>query len=135
MNPHPSSTVAGSPRCTAAIYTKARQLIERCNYRDAAVMFRLMLYVAPSDERGWLGLALCHERQAQTLVARELYMLGAKATKSAKCHIACARLLLEEGRHDQAIEQFDEAIRLATDHGDGDVAAIAVKERDLCHVN
>ncbi len=124
-----------SPQRVSAIYTKGKQLLECSKHRDAAVVFRLMVYVAPADERGWLGLGLCHEGLNQELVARELYSLGASATSSAKCFLACARLLARSDQSDLAQEQFEKAIHFATEREEWDIVSLATKEKELCYGN
>jgi tetratricopeptide (TPR) repeat protein len=134
-----NTTVDASATCSAqqitAVYVKGKLLLERNKYRDAVVMFRLMAYLAPRDERAWLGLGLCHEGQGQMLVARELYLIGGAAANSAKCHLACARLLAKQGARDQALLQFERAIALAEEGGDDTLLGLATKERALCHGN
>lgn len=137
MNVNPTADTAAkcTPQQISAIYVKGKRLLDSERYHDAAVAFRLMVYVAPNDERAWLGLGLCHEKQGQALIARELYALGGTAANSAKCLIACARLIAKQGDKEAAGVYFERAGALAEARGDETLVALAAKEREICHAS
>jgi Tfp pilus assembly protein PilF len=135
MNATTETAAQCTPQQITAIYVKGKRLLDNEKHHDAAVMFRLMVYVAPSDERAWLGLGLCHEKQGQALIARELYVLGATAAQSARCFLACARLITKQGDHHAASVYFERAIASAHARGDETLVALATRERDICHAN
>jgi tetratricopeptide (TPR) repeat protein len=104
-----------------AIYAAAHWLLTRDQVADAAKLFRVLLKVAPEDERAWLGLGQCHERIAQPFVALELYGAGIvvardSRSRSVRCWLARARVLYELG-HDpeNALDCADDAATRAED--------------------
>lgn len=135
MNATADTATKCTPQQILAIYVKGKRLLDSDKHHDAAVMFRLMVYVAPNDERAWLGLGLCHEKQGQALIARELYALGGTAANSAKCLIACARLIAKQGDKEAAGVYFERAVALAEARGDEALVTLAAKEKDMCHAS
>ena len=120
-------SIESTPARIAAVYSCARKLLSESNYSDAAVLFRLMLHLAPTDERSWLGLGVCHEKLGQLNIARELYAMGTVATESPRCHIACARVLRQQELPELASEQYARAIDLAGPD-DSDLLEMASQE-------
>jgi len=92
-----------------ALYATGTWLLDQDRARDAVFVFRAMLVGAPSDERGWIGLAATHEALGQPDVALELYDVGALAAKSARCLVGRARLLRAHDRNDEAAEAIENA--------------------------
>ena len=79
-------------RHTEALYALAYDKLSEQNHRDAACLLRLMLHLAPNDERGWLGLGLCHEREGQLEMASQLYASGVLANRaSGRCATSTPR--------------------------------------------
>ena len=103
--------VAAPSRAIEAIYAIGHALLERQRAAEAVSVFRVMLRLAPTDERAWLGLASCHEEMDDPTVAAELYGAGYAAAQppSASCLSALARLM----------------------HISGDVAMVAECEAEL----
>ena len=124
--------IESTPARVAAVYSCARKLLSASSYSDAAVLFRLMLHLAPTDERSWLGLGVCHEKLGQLNIARELYAMGTVATESPRCHIACARVLRQQELTELASEQYSCAIELAG-QDDPDLLQMARQEIAVCH--
>jgi len=96
---------------------------------DAADVFRVLLLVSPEDERGWLALGECHERNDQPRLALELYSAGSVvAAPSARCQVARARILRAFGRDDEAEQAARLALELAEAAADSPLAAMALAE-------
>lgn len=111
-----------------ALYALGHWLLEQGNYRDAASILRTMVQVAPTDERGWLALGVCHEQADQLEVAVEMYGAGsALCAGSARCALARARALRAIGEYDLSTESYDAAAEAATD--DEDLLLIIESER------
>jgi tetratricopeptide (TPR) repeat protein len=116
-----------------AIYATGHWLLENGRIADAARMFRTVVHAAPRDERGWLGLGECHERQGQLRIAAELYGTGGVvAEPPVRCRLARARALAQSGLY-EASEEALEAAKLAADALDDDVliALVAAERRRL----
>jgi hypothetical protein len=119
-------------RAVEAIYAAGHWLLCRERIADAAEVFRVMLKVAPRDERAWLGLGECHERIAQPLIALELYgagtvIAGAPEARSVRCFLARARTLSKVGR--DAEGALDAADAAAEQTGDDELIALVQRER------
>ncbi len=115
-----------------AIYAAGHFLLGRERAAEAAKVFRLLLRVAPRDERGWLGLGECHERAAQLHVAIELYGAGSVVTGQSggspvRCLLARARALSKLGRDVDAA--LAAAHACAKDLEDDDLIALVASER------
>ncbi len=119
------------PRSSAAdaLYATARWLLDGERLEDALYVFRAMLLAAPDDERGWLGLGLCHESLGQHSVAREILQTANVALSSARCRIALARLLRTAGLLDEADRELEAADAIATDSGDVTLVGLVSAER------
>ncbi len=114
-----------------AIYATGHWLLEDGRVADAARVFRAMVHAAPRDERGWLGLGECHERQGQLRIAAELYGTGGTiAEPPVRCRLARARALAESGLY-EAREEALEAARQAAEALDDDalIALVAAEQR------
>jgi hypothetical protein len=125
-------SVSTKARAVEAIYAAGHYLLSQERPRDAAKAFRLMLRVAPQDERGWLGLGQCHEKALQPHVACELYGAGSVVTANAgaasvRCLLARARILKALGRDpDDALQVADE---VAYERDDEELIALVSNER------
>lgn len=107
-------------RGVEALYRTAHHLLTTGDPRRSASLFRTMITVAPEDERGWLGLGVCHEHVDQDELAAEIYKSASIVLKTAaRCELACSRVLHRLGENDDA-ELFRERAR---EHGDADVLA------------
>lgn len=112
-----------------ALYATGHWLLEQGRHADAAVVFRAMALVVADDERAWLGLGECHERNGQPGIASELYRIGTEvAGPAVRCAIARGRVLRQLGREDLAAEAFAAAYDAAIDAGDDAMASIAQHE-------
>ncbi len=78
-----------------------------------------MITVAPGDERGWLGLGICHEQVEQPEVAIEVYRSASFVlARGARCELAAYRLLVEHGGDDESAEFMLEQAR---EHADDEL--------------
>jgi Flp pilus assembly protein TadD len=113
-----------------ALYATGHWLLGQERHADAATVFRAMALSAPSDERAWLALGICHERAGQLLLASELYKLATEvASPAVRCSIARGRALRALGRDDEATDAFEAAVAWATELGDENLARVADEER------
>ncbi len=122
------------PATVEAIYATAHWLLLRERFADAAKVFRVMLRVAPRDERAWLGLGECHERIDQLRVAAELYGAGAviaavDGSVSVRCLLARARVMSRLGRTHDVDSMLDAAERAAAEQQSEALAALVDRER------
>lgn len=115
-------------RATDGLYAAGCSLYEDAKYFEASCIFRAMAAAAPEDERGWLGLGLCHEAIGQRAVACQMYRAGEREAASARCAVARTRALRGLGRDDDADEALDLAEQLAAD-ADEDVTRLVRFER------
>lgn len=126
---------ASRPDSVEAIYATAHWLLTRERFADAAKVFRVMLQVAPRDERAWLGLGECHERVEQPRIAAELYGAGSVIagdgahTLSIRCLLARARMMSKLGRGGEIERTLDTAEQAAAELGDGQLIELVVMER------
>jgi tetratricopeptide (TPR) repeat protein len=112
------------------LYTTGFQLHAQERYRDAAQVFQIMLQAAPTDERGWLALADCHEKLGQRFVALELSSAGAVAAEPApRCMLSRFRLLYDLNRSQEADEAYEAALALAEAGDDDGLTKLIQNER------
>jgi len=111
-----------------ALYATGYWLHSRERHSDAACVFRAMVCVAPKDERGWLGLGLCHEALEQLEVALEIYGTGSAFARAVRCEVARSRVFRAMGDHAGAREALERASEQAS-LGDEDLAALVANER------
>jgi tetratricopeptide (TPR) repeat protein len=114
-----------------ALYATAHWLFSRERHYDASDVFRAMAFFAPGDERAWLGLGTCHEQMRQTSLALQIYGVGSAMARSARCEIARARALRENGQDDAADQALERAGTLADEQDDDEVRALVRQERGL----
>lgn len=116
-------------RTIEALYAVGHRLISEDRPRDAIALFRTMLLVDPRDERGWLGLATCHEMQDELEKALALCELATSTCESpARITLARARIHLRLGARFEAREAYAEAARLACESGDRELAELVARE-------
>lgn len=131
----PQATVAGSaapPPLSAveAFYAAGHWLYTEERFDDAVTVFRAVIRLAPTDERGWLALGACHEALDRHDVALELYEEARRVASAApRCDLARARLLRARGRAGDAREAFAEAARAAGHLDDPELEALIAAER------
>jgi hypothetical protein len=117
-----------------AIYAAAHWLLSRERPADAAKVFRVLLNLAPRDERGWLGLGECHELVDQLLIASELYgagsvIAGGPRSVSVRCLLARARVLSKLGRGEDVAWVLEAAENAAVVQGDDELVSLVTAER------
>jgi hypothetical protein len=122
------------PATVEAIYATAHWLLARERPADAAKVFRVMLQVAPRDERGWLGLGECHERIDQVRIAAELYgagsvIAGGARSVSVRCLLARARMMSRLGRCEEIEWILDTAEQAALEQADDQLIDLVACER------
>lgn len=97
-----------------ALYFVGHWLIEQDRFDDAKHLFRTMVHLVPTDERGWLGLGHCHERMNEVEIAAKLYALVPQAACSSQVRAAVAlgRALRKLQRDAEADEAYARAADL-----------------------
>ena len=112
------ATPEGS-RAIEAIYAIGHTLLEQQRAVEAAKVFRVMLRLVPTDERGWLGLGACHEELDDLDIASELYGTGWTVAQppSARCLSALSRVVRLLGDATTANEYLAESLAVADDQG------------------
>ncbi|MFO0675624.1 MAG: hypothetical protein U0169_03760 [Polyangiaceae bacterium] len=112
-----------------AVYAAGHWLYLREAYDDAACLFRVMIQLAPTEERGWVGLGACHEQLGQPTVALQMYAAASAITDpGVLARIARARLLREMGRTASADDALDDAADVARDRGSESMNRLALRE-------
>jgi tetratricopeptide (TPR) repeat protein len=112
------------------LYSTGFELHAQERYRDAAKVFQVMLVAAPTDERGWLALADCHEKLGQRHIALELFSAGTLAAEPApRCMLSRFRLLYDLDRLQEADDAYDAALELAAAADDEALAKLIQNER------
>jgi tetratricopeptide (TPR) repeat protein len=134
----PSSPAAACPSDSNAygiekLYATGHWLLGEERFEDAAQVFRVMLQLAPTDERAWLGLGECHRRADQPNIALELFAMGSAAAEPApRCFVACARVLKSLGRDAESEVAYERAAELASESSEDDLLQqIQVEIRSL----
>ena len=114
------------------LYTTGFELHAQERYRDAAQVFQIMLQAAPTDERGWMALADCHEKLGQRYIALELFSAGTIAAEPApRCMLSRFRILYDLNRSQEADEAYDTALELAAAADDDDLTKLIQNERRM----
>src|SRR5260221_6034717 len=112
------------------LYTTGFELHAQERYRDAAQVFQIMLQAAPTDERGWMALADCHEKLGQRYIALELFSAGTIAAEPApRCMLSRFRILYDLNRSQEADEAYDAALELAAPADDDELTNLIQNER------
>ena len=94
------------------LYASAHAALEEGEDDRARQLFCLMLVCEPRDERGWVGLGVCHERAGDDHLARTaaIYTIGLRLVgESAWLGLGRARTLNKMGRYYEALVAFDAA--------------------------
>lgn len=138
MSPSESSQVRTTPpdepaefdsKSIESIYATGHFLFQQERFTEAATIFRLMLFVAPTDERAWLALGECHARSGQKRLALELYSAGSVvAAPAARCTLARARVLAELGRSAEADAAYESARNCAERCEDRELLELITRE-------
>jgi tetratricopeptide (TPR) repeat protein len=111
------------------LYGLGYWLLDQRRYDDAKHVFRTMLLLAPSDDRGWLALGMSHEGANEDATAVRLYRLGREACRgSIRCAIALGRVLRKLGRDDEATAAYAEAGVLADERDEIALGALVSLE-------
>ena len=119
-----------SPATADTLYSVGHWLIEQSRHDEAKHVFRTMLSVAATDERGWLALGACHEGTHELDKAARLYALAPAACGSAvRCHVALARVLRRLERDDEADATYERANDLAAAAEDDALLSLIAAER------
>lgn len=115
-----------------ALYAAAHGFLQNGWLSQATSAFRVVIRHAPSDERGWLGLAACHEEMGDDTTALELYGAGAVVAlpTSIRCLIGRARLLRRCGDPHAARECLDAAEALVSAHENEHLGLRIAEERN-----
>jgi tetratricopeptide (TPR) repeat protein len=112
------------------LYATGFRLHAQERYRDAAQVFQVMLQAAPTDERGWLALADCHEKLGQRYIALELFSAGTvAATPAPRCMLSRFRLLYDFDRSEEADDAYEAALQLAAAADDEELTKLVQNER------
>ena len=112
-----------------SLYATGKWFLDQGQAQKAVDVFRVLLLVACSDERGWLGIGASHDALGQPSVALELYTLGAKAANSVRCHVARARVLRSLSRDDEAFAALEDAENTLDDGDDEELRCLVEWER------
>jgi Flp pilus assembly protein TadD len=114
------------------LYATGHALFTQERYADAAAIFRIMLRLAPGDERSWLALGECHERAGHDELALELYSAGYTVVPhAARCALARFRILSDCGRSEEADLAFEQSLEIAERNDDEDFMRLLESERRL----
>jgi Flp pilus assembly protein TadD len=112
-----------------ALYGVGHWLLEQERSKDAMHVFRMMLVLAPTDERAWLGLGACHENMNEPEKAARLYALAPQACSgSVRLAVALGRVLRKLDRDADADDAFAKAADLAAARGEVELAALVATE-------
>lgn len=108
-----------APGAIEAIYAIGHAMLEQQRAHEAVKLFRVLLRLAPTDERGWLGLGACHEQMDEDSIAAELYGAGwtVAVPQSARCLAALSLITRRMGDHAAADEYLAESTALASETG------------------
>ena len=119
MDHRPNDATLEGSRAIEAIYAIGHTLLEQQRAVEAAKVFRVMLRLVPTDERGWLGLGACHEELDDLDIASELYGAGWTVAQppSARCLSALSRVMHLLGDVATAHEYFAESLVVANEQG------------------
>lgn len=114
------------------LYATAHELLTGGRTNDAVAVFRAMLIVAPTDERAWLGVALCHVELDQPEVAISLLDTAQEGdVGGARCALARARLLRVHGSPEETRSAYLLAAETALRGGEREIAELAHSEGGL----
>lgn len=129
MTSMPTIAPQPSPGALEALYATGHWLYSRDRFAHAQSVFRAMLHIAPEDERGWLGLAACHEALDQEDIALEIYLGAAASAVAPRCELARARILRRRGLEVEAHRAVEQAARIAEHQRDDELRELVAAER------
>jgi predicted TPR repeat methyltransferase len=90
------------------LYASAHAALASGDDEAALRGFAALTFAAPRDERGWLGLGVCHERSGELHAAVALYGLGAGLVPTSPwLEVGRGRALHRLGRAAEAQRAFD----------------------------
>lgn len=116
VSPTPSARSSSLIDLIEYCYASAHAALEAEQNLFATRLFGVLAAIAPTDERGWIGLAVTRERAEDWHAAAGLYSVGAALVpRSAWCHFGAGRALLRQGKDAQAEAAFRLAEALADD--------------------
>jgi tetratricopeptide (TPR) repeat protein len=119
-------------RAADAIYAAGHYLLTNDRAFDALDVFRTLLLVAPSDERGWLGLGASHQELGESEKALELYRLADAAVgNSVRIELARAGALRLTNDVAEMRESLERATELAESAGDATLIDLVQRERGV----
>jgi len=122
MSADVSRAIEGLYACGHALFTQQR-------WSDAAGVFRAMVVSAPSDERGWLALGMCHEAAGHIAIALEMWSVAMQAGPAVRCAIARAKVLRELGRDDEADVVLEAAQAVLAERDDEELETLLGQAR------
>ncbi len=97
-------------------YASAYEALEKSDDSGAKRLFAMLAIMAPRDERAWVGLAVCSERQGNWPMAAAMYRMGtALAGDSGWSHFGRGRALKRMGKHKDALCALARAEELGAD--------------------
>jgi hypothetical protein len=97
-------------------YASAYQALTCGQDTHARRLFGLLAAMIPSDERPWIGLAVCHERRANWAMAAAMYGMGSALAKdTAWSHFGRGRALQRLGKRMAARRAFQSAEAATSD--------------------
>lgn len=117
-------------RAIEGVYATGHWLFSQERYKDTADVFRAMVTMAPEDERGWVGLGMCHEAFEQLRIAKEIFAAGTTLARSPlRCAVALVRVLKRLGDEDAASEILAMADEMAERSMDDDAKLLVDEEK------
>jgi hypothetical protein len=117
-------------QAVTALYATGHWLLSIDRARAALDVFRTLILVAPTDERGWLGLGEAHERLDGPEIAAHLYRVGCRAApRSSRCQVARARVLARLDLREEARAALDAAQAIAESRRDDPMIELVDAER------
>ena len=124
------SAQASPEAISEALYSVGHWLISMERFEDGKHLFRSMLRTSPADERPWIALAICHERTSEIEKADRILRLSAQACpRSARVHLARARLFRTRDLREDSERSFELAFRAADAANDDELAMAIEAER------
>jgi tetratricopeptide (TPR) repeat protein len=117
-----------SPEALEALYATGHWLYSQDRIPHAQSVFRAIIVLASDDERGWLGLGICHEALDQHDIALELYEAATGEAIAPRCELARARILRRRGREAEARAAIAQAARIAEQQRDHELRRLVVAE-------
>jgi hypothetical protein len=121
--------MTSTPMAVESLYATGKWFFDTGCITKALDVFRMLVLLAATDERGWLGVGACHDALGQPGIALDLYALGEQAAKSVRCSVARARALRLLERDAEADSALDVADAMLESHDDDELASLVRFER------